>query len=91
VHFLKKAASKSHTIGRPRAAVKVMFDAKKKALVLVEGEGIMVLKWDALIAEIPSDVPILDAKGKRIPASGAFFVTTETFDPYHAVVDLPLS
>lgn len=89
MHFLKKAALRSHAIGKPRAAVRVKFDSKKKALVIVEGEGFMVLKDDSLISEIPSNIPILDSKGKPILASGKFFVTTETFDPYHAVVDLP--
>lgn len=84
MHFLKKATGTP--LGMIRAAVKVRYDPKKKALIL-EKETPMVLKSDALIAPIPDDIPILDSEGKRI--KGKFHVTIETFNPYHMVVELP--
>ena len=84
MHFLKKAAGSP--LGIIRAAVKVRYDTKKKALILVR-ETPMVLKADALIAPIPETIPVLDPDGKRI--KGKFYVTVETFDPFHMVVELP--
>ena len=90
MHFLnrKKAHFQEAALGKPRAAVLVRFDPSLKALVLVEDEALFVLRADALLAALPEDVHVLSPEGKRIEATGAFHVTTETFDPLHAVTDV---
>jgi len=55
--------------------------------MLQPGE-ISVLKADAQLALVPEDVVVVDPDGKAIKAAGKFYVTVETIDPYHAVVDI---
>lgn len=88
-HFMKTATRGAHEIGVLRAGVKVRYDTKKKALLIVEDEPPFVFKTDAKVIELPKGVPVIDSKGKAITASGQFFVTTETIDPFHGLVDMP--
>jgi len=88
VHFLfkkKDARSRYFVMWRPYACVTVEVLGKKK-LKAVPG-SIAFLKSDARLVALPEDVIVVDDKGNVIEPSRGFFITTETFDPYHAIID----
>lgn len=94
MHFLKESEARAwRQLGQPRAAVRVRVEGGRKGQALVidpePEEPIMVLKADAQVALLPTRVPVLDPTGRRVKASGIFVVTVETFDPFHAVCDMP--
>lgn len=71
------------------AAVLVRRTARNDLVVQAE---MFLLKPDVEIAPMPQRLHVLDERGKPIPASsGEFWISTETFDPYHAVCDVDLS
>ena len=73
-------------IGKPYAAVMVS-RKKGKDLVIVPGQ-IHLLKDDTQVVELPEDYTILNPEdGTPIEPSFSFWITTETFDPFHAVID----
>ncbi len=77
------------SIGRPRAGIKVR---REKGGLLVNAGEIGVLKSDALVVPLPSYLHVVDSDGEGSikPSNGkSFFITTETFDPYHFIVELP--
>ncbi len=76
-------------IGRQRAGVEVRVRARRE--LVVQADSIVVLKRDALISRVPSTISVVTEDGKPIaPAAGsAFWISTETLDPFHVVVELP--
>ena len=79
----------SIAIGRQRAAVMVRVRSRRE--LVVQAESIVVLKRDALISRVPSTMTVVAEDDQPIAASpgSAFWITTETFDPYHVVCELP--
>jgi len=74
------------TVGRPYAAVVVENTGKKK-LAIQLGQ-IQVMKHDAYVVMLPDDFKVINPEdGTVIDAEHTFWITTETFDPYHAVID----
>lgn len=95
MHFLRENERGHYRCTtRPIAAVRVKFETVDKARVLVmcgpdEGKSPLgVLRPDVRIAALPADVKILDPETRKpIKRSKQFWVTAETFDPYHMVID----
>lgn len=88
-HALRKdEAAGARSIGRRRAAVHVRLE--KDRLVVVAG-SISVLDDDALVTPVPERLRVVDEDGDVVvPSEGTLFLmTTETFDPYHLVTQLP--
>lgn len=46
----------------------------------------LVIVRDVELVALPSDVQVL-ADGEVVEATGRFFITTETLDPYHLLID----
>jgi len=84
MHFLP-IKSVTRRLYNKRVAVKVRLD--KDQLVLEEG-SIGVLPEGTQIGKIPDKLKIVTEDGEEIPATGEFYVTTASFNPYHWVVDL---
>lgn len=85
-HFLRQSEVVHYLmLGKPRAAVKVL--ASKDRLTIEP--GIMVLKGDAQLSPVPERVKVVGPDGKVVkPSKGKqFYVTVETFDPVHAVLE----
>lgn len=74
---------------KPYACVKVQTVrvGRKVQLQIVPENSIFVMKVDTGLRQLPKDIPIVGPDGEVCAASGEFFVTTETFDPYHLVID----
>lgn len=95
-HFLGKRAF-SRPLTKPWAMVQAEVRGRKTlvipATVMREGEeraNIGVLKPPVQLAELPDDVAVVDADGDKLkPSPGRkFYVSTETIDPCHALVEL---
>jgi len=73
-------------IGRPQAAVTVEYLGKKT--FAVQTGGFIILRDDTYVVKIPQDYRIIDPNGGLIiEATHNFWITTETFNPFHAVID----
>ena len=76
---------------RPYAGVTVKHitsRAKNRYIITDEaGDTLVRIKSDTLIRELPRDA-IIDDNKQPIPPSGRYFITAETHDPYHIVIDL---
>ena len=84
-HFLKKEELRRRSaLGCTRACVTVKRDGDR----LVVQEGIGFVEYDAVFAELPSRISVVDKDGEEIKATGRFLVSTETFDPFHVLVDM---
>jgi len=90
VHFLTQFKSwRDEAIGKPRAAVVVEVEKKRAPCTLrVQDGSICILKSDAIMAPLPDGVVVRSADGKPIKPTGRFFVSTESFDPYHLLTDV---
>jgi hypothetical protein len=71
---------------RPYAAVKVEVIAKGKPPKLLVTPHITILRAGELIRELPPEVIVTDGT-EVLAASGKFFITIETIDPFHLLVD----
>ena len=92
MHFLRKAEVYARTLTRPRAAVKVKLEKDKLVVSGPDDEGnpnIFVAKLDTQWAPVPDRIKVVGPDGKVIkPSKGkSFYVTVETFDPFHAVME----
>lgn len=70
-------------LGRQWAAVTVRVE---KGALIVQPE-ISVIKPETLVFPLPDRVLVKGPDGKVIKPSGRFMITTETFDPYHLLLD----
>lgn len=92
MHFLRKSEVYARTLTRPRAAVKVKLEKDKLVVSGPDDEGkpnIFVAKMDTQWAKVPDRIKVVGPDGKVIkPSKGtSFYVSTETFDPYHMVLE----
>jgi len=73
-------------LSRPWAATQVRLE--RGALVLVEN-GAFIAAADTMWVELPESIPVLDPDGRRVqPSPGRrFFISIETFSPFHAVTE----
>ncbi len=87
MHFLRKSEVYGVTaLGRPWACVKVKLSGRD---VLEIQEGISVGKADSQWVKLPERVKVVGPDGKQVkPSKGkCFWVTVETFDPFHMVTE----
>lgn len=99
MHFLRKdECSYPQPLRRPYAARKVWLERKGKAevlrlVVLPEDEkdhGVVICQMDVMFVPLPERVKVIGPDGKAIkPRCKHFWVSVETFDPYHLVTDAP--
>lgn len=91
MHF---AASKDmwavRAVQRPWGAVEVQVLKGGKTLQVKTG-SICVIKADALIIPLPKGIRVVSDEGEAIEPTWGFWVTTETFDPWHLLIDLDTS
>ena len=88
MHFLLvKDDWREIVFGRPWAMVAVQL-VDKEVLQIQEG-GIGVARGDTKWAQLPARMKVVDLDGKAIkPSKGRFFwVTTETFNPFHGLCE----
>jgi len=71
-------------LGRPHVAVAVQRQGRK----LVVQAGVHILRADTKITLVPKGFQLVAEDGEEIPMDGTFWMTVETFDPFHAVMDL---
>lgn len=96
MHFLRKNENPGwgarHTT-RVLAAVRVRHETvdREDRLVLdpdPEADPFSFVKPGTALVKLPDRVPVLAPDGSRIKTSHQFWVTTETFNPYHLVLDI---
>lgn len=81
------------TLRSPRAGVVVeRFGDKRKYLYkIVENNPLCLIKPCTTLlplAEISADAKIIGPDGQPVPATGEYYITAETMDPYHIVTVL---
>lgn len=94
-HFLagavKKHACHPMTVIRSYACVKIELhrrSAKAGGDQLHVHPGIFLIKPGSTILPLPDSIQVIDSETKEpIPASGRFFVTSESLDPFHLLLD----
>ena len=91
-HFLTKGdLSKTSVLGKLRAMAKVMVRRKKNKVSLEIVPDIGIAKVDTIVASLPDRIDVLDPDGEVLkPSKGStFWVTVETIDPFHGIIELP--
>lgn len=84
-HFIRaKDAHVARCFGKPWAAVEVK--RTKKTLVICK---VVIANSDVRWAEVPATFSVVDASGAVVqPSRGRmFYVSVETFDPWHLVTE----
>lgn len=89
-HFATAHVKKSRVVvlTRPHAIVMVEVVKQRPTPVLVLAGGVEIAQWDTQWVEVPPGTVIQTPDGDTIEPSGTFYVSVETFDPYHAVMDV---
>lgn len=80
--------TRGYPIGKPWAAVKA--ERRGDEFHLVSGEGLVILKVDALVAPLPTEFIVFDPDGQPVlPTRGRrFVISTETIDPFHLIAEV---
>lgn len=90
-HFLRKGEVSGSSVQQPIACVTCRLEkiGGKEVLRLVDTEDVIgILKVGSLVAPLPDRVSLLPAEDDvPIVAEHRFWVSTETIDPYHVVID----
>lgn len=96
MHFLRKNEVSESLLGDlvpNKNGVWACITAKlvDRTTLQVQEEGIGILRRDAKVVKLPERMTVVGSDGKKIkPSRGrVFYVTTESFDPYHAVTEIP--
>lgn len=92
MHFLNKEEVKWERPTRKNwAAVKVKVDGRGEDCRLTIEPGISVLRLGVQLVKLPERCTVISSEGEVIkPTPGAqFFVTIETFDPFHLITEIP--
>lgn len=71
-------------VQRPYACVKVEMVGKTTLRVL---PGVFFIKTGSYVRAVPEKISVVDEDGKKIQASGQFYVSSESIDPYHLLLD----
>jgi hypothetical protein len=88
MHFLLKSdRTHGEALWRRYAGMQVRFEPKDK--LRVQEGGICILTPDALFVPLPERIKVIDLDGKPIKSTWKFFVTIESFNPFHVVIDAP--
>lgn len=92
-HFLREyELAGVQILGKPRAMAKVRVLRKKGSISLEIVPGLGIARMDTQLVPLPDRVKVVEPSGKKVvrPSKGsAFWVTVETIDPFHGVVELP--
>jgi len=90
-HLLKRAEAQWPAwASRPLAAVRVKVVSLRPRVLEIDPDPdapIVLIRTDTLLALLPKDVVVQSPDGDVCPAHGRFFITTESFDPYHLLID----
>lgn len=92
MHFLRKAEL-DHLdceLGKPWAAVRVRVNGTQLVMTTDEsGHAIVICKQDTLFVPLPERIQVVGPDGKVVkPSKGSrFWVTVESFDPFHLVTE----
>lgn len=95
-HFLltKEKEGRSHFISRPIAGVTVRFEKRGRDRLLVVcsiddvEHAIAIMQMGAQMAPVPASVKVIDAATRKtIKPSHRFWVTLESLDPFHMLID----
>ena len=86
-HFLPGPGNQHHgvVVKRPHACVKVELVNKTTLRVL---PGVALIKPGTYVQLVPEKINVIDGSSGEISASGRFYVTSETIDPYHLLIDV---
>ena len=88
MHFVaSKNMFAARSVQRPWAAVSVEVLKGGKILQVKTG-SICVIKSDAMIVPLPKTIRVVSDEGEESTPTWGFWVTTETFDPWHLLLDL---
>lgn len=82
-HILKNGAKRA--VGKPYAAVQVEVYGKK---LIVHDGSLCLVKGDTLVTELPSEFKVYGIDGEEIPPANKFYITVETINPYHLILDM---
>lgn len=72
-------------LSHSRVCVKVKRNKHKLELC---DDGLYMLPAETILCPLPENDIIVDRDGLELNASGRFYITAETIDPYHLAVDL---
>jgi hypothetical protein len=89
-YFLRKREIDQWQVRRskkPLVAVKVHVTARKGSRVLVVEPGIVGIDSNAMLVPLPKDVVVESDEGEVVQPTWGFWVSIETFDPYHLLLD----
>lgn len=86
-HFLASPgyAYREVVVTRTYACVKVELVNKTTLRVLPE---VNLIKPGSYVRLLPEKISVTDENGDKVPASGRFYVTSESIDPYHLLIDV---
>ncbi|KJD42797.1 hypothetical protein [Paenibacillus terrae] len=82
MHPLQGHFSKS--LHKPYAAVQVKREGKK---LIIVPETVFISRADTMYITLPAEYQVISQDGDVISASGLFMISSETFDPYHVLID----
>ncbi len=95
MHFLTaEEARGERAVGKPYACVVVKVSrithrgVRRRSLTVCTDRGVSVFRADALVVPLPESVGVVLEDGDVLRPSRTFWVTTETFDPYHLLTDM---
>lgn len=84
---LVKNPQRSMRTDRPLAAVIVhTLNGRQPRLQVTEDSPVMV-KTDTYFVLLPDTITVIDAFGNPITPSGQFWISGETIDPQHVLID----
>lgn len=90
MHFLKRDELYGGIrTSKPWAAVQVRIERGSPRTLTIQ-PGVSVLKVDVMLIPLPENVRVVDGDGNAVVASHRFWVTTESFDPFHLLLDAPV-
>lgn len=90
-HFINNKKNwniRENRLDNTRIAVRVEVKKQGHNVFLQPTDKIIFLKPGSVLHKLPEAVKVISAEGEVITATGAFWVTAETIDPYHCVTDL---
>ncbi len=86
-HFLAGRLHGERITYRPYGAVKVELVKHRPPTLRVVPGSICLVKASVYLALLPESVIVVDDADEQIPASGKFYISTESIDPYHLLID----
>lgn len=95
MHFLNKSELSGRHLPKPRAGAKVRLQGRDTLVLCTpddtEGACIFLVPPEAVVCKLPERIKVLDSSGKVVkPTRGrSFYVTQETFNPFHGLTEVP--